>query len=84
MRVKTTSGKRRLFRLLIPEQIHQIVQFRGDQALQDRIDELASKCTEGELTNEERAEYEGYVRANSFIATRQMRARRLLSSQEGA
>lgn len=73
-----------LFRILSPEQIDQIVHFRADKALQTRIDELASKCTEGKLTEKEQAEYEGYVRANSFVATMQMRARKLLSSGEGS
>lgn len=71
-------GTEPLFRILTREQIVQIVHFRADEALQDRIDELARKCTEDELTEEERAEYEGYVRANSFVATLQMRARKLL------
>jgi transglutaminase-like putative cysteine protease len=39
-----------------------------DGALDQRIEELASKCTEGELTPEERKEYEAYVRANHFVA----------------
>ena len=41
--------------------------FKPDPALVERIDLLADKCTEGELTAEERAEYEGYVRANTFL-----------------
>jgi len=73
-----------LFRILAPEQIEQIVHFRPDEALLDRIDELAGKCTEGELTDDERAEYEGYVRANSFIAAVQLRARKFLSPGKGA
>ncbi len=36
---------------------------RGDDALRARIEELASKNTEGELTDSERAEYEGYIQA---------------------
>ena len=70
-----------LFRILTREQIEQIVRFRTEEALQDRIDELARKCMEGELTEEERAEYEGYVRANSVVATLQMQAHRRVSSQ---
>jgi hypothetical protein len=73
-----------LFRILAPEQVEQIVHLRADEALQNRVDQLANKCTEGELTDEERAEYEGYVRANSFIATLQLRARKHLVSREGA
>lgn len=73
-----------LFDMLTSEQIERIASFRADTALLDRVDELAGKCTEGELTDEERSEYEGYVRANSFVATLQMRARKLLSSREVA
>ena len=40
----------------------------ADQPLKDRIEELASKNTEGNLTPEERDEYAGYVRANKFVA----------------
>jgi hypothetical protein len=73
-----------LFEMLTSEQIEKITRFRADEALRDRIDELAGKCTEHELTDEERAEYDGYVRANSFIATLQMQARKLLSPREVA
>jgi hypothetical protein len=34
----------------------------------DRIQELADKCTEGELDPEERREYEAYVAAGDLIA----------------
>ena len=56
------------------------VSFSADPALANRIEELASKSTEGELTEQERAEYHGYVRANKFIAILQRQLRRLLSS----
>jgi len=36
---------------------------------------------EGELTDKELAEYEGYVRANKFVATLQAKARKLLTSR---
>jgi uncharacterized protein YnzC (UPF0291/DUF896 family) len=45
-----------------------------------RIDTLADKCTEGQLTPEEREEYETYVQASRFIAILQAKARNLLSS----
>jgi len=38
------------------------------QNLQSRIEELAQKSTEGELAEDERAEYASYVRANKFVA----------------
>lgn len=43
---------------------------------------LASKCNEGGLAEGERAEYEGYVRANNFVATLQAEARRLLAAKK--
>lgn len=73
-----------LLRILTPEQVDQIVRFRADETLQDRIEELAAKCTEGELTDDEGAEYQGYVRANAFIATLQLRARKLQAGRKGA
>ena len=49
--------------------------FTGDETLRAKIDELASKNTEGLLTEEERAEYEGYVRANNFMSILQVSCR---------
>jgi hypothetical protein len=69
-----------LLRILSRDKAMQIVDFHGDEALQERIEELAEKANEGELTGEERAEYEGYIHANYFIATLQAKARRLLAS----
>lgn len=64
------------------DQARGIVQYRGDAALQKRIEELAAKANEGELTPDERAEYEGYVRANKFMAILQAKARKLLATAE--
>ncbi len=69
-----------VLRILSRDQAAQIIDFHGDKNLQLRIEELAQKANEGELTDEERAEYEGYVEANSFIAVLQAKARRLLAS----
>ena len=60
-------------------QAREIVNFRGDAELQARIEELAAKCNEGELSAEELAEYEGYVNANKFIAILQSKVRKLLA-----
>lgn len=57
-----------LLQLLLPGKEDLIMSVMPDRTLRDRIDQLAGKSTEGELTEEERAEYEGYVRANKFIA----------------
>ena len=61
------------------EQAEALVGYRGDDSLRNRIDELAERNTEGKLTDEELAEYEGYVRANKFVATLQAQARKLLT-----
>lgn len=52
-----------------------LLSLQPDEVLRDRIEELAAKSTEGELTLEERDEYEGYVRADKFVATLQSEAR---------
>ena len=41
--------------------------FRAAPELQARIEELAQKSTEGELTEDERGEYADYA-ANQFVA----------------
>ena len=64
------------------EQARGIVQYRGDSEMQQRIEELAAKANEGELTPQDRAEYEGYVRANKFMAILQTKARKLLATSE--
>ena len=57
-----------------------VVEFTADPELKERIELLAAKNTEGELTEEELAEYQGYVRANKFIAMLQRQARRMVES----
>lgn len=64
------------------DQARGLVQYRGDAEMHNRIEELAAKANEGELTAEERAEYEGYVRANKFMAVLQAKARKLLATSK--
>jgi hypothetical protein len=61
-------GVRPLLQLVFPDKADAVLNLRPDPALQERVEELASKSTEGALTDAEKAEYEGYVRANKFIA----------------
>lgn len=67
--------------IVLPDKAQAVLSFRGDPQLQARIEELAVKSTEGQLTEPERAEYEGYVRANKFIAILQRQARQIAGSQ---
>lgn len=63
-----------LLRMLLIDKADAVLSFRPDPAVQDRIEELAAKSTEGELSGQERAEYEGFVRANHFLAVLRRRA----------
>ncbi len=71
-------GVRPVMQIMLPETAEEVVEFRADPELQARIEELASKSTEGQLSDAERAEYTGYVRANKFIAILQRQARQLI------
>jgi len=70
-----------VLQLLLPDRAQAVLDFRPDPGLQARIEELAEKATEGELTAQERAEYEGYVRANKFIAILRRQARRIVGAE---
>ena len=48
--------------------------------VQARVDELADKCNEGELTDAERDEYDDYLQAFHFIEILQRKARRVLAN----
>ena len=64
------------------EQARKIAEYRADAQLESRIEELAKKSNEGELTADERAEYAGYVHANKFVAMLQAQARKLLAAEQ--
>ena len=69
-----------ILRFITVDQAREIVEFRGDAELRQRIDHLSELANEGELTAEERAEYKGYVHANKFVAIFQAKARKLLGN----
>jgi len=56
-----------------------LVQLKADPKAQARVDELARKCNEGELTSVERSEYERYVTVGNLIAILQAKARLILA-----
>ncbi len=68
-------GTAPIFALLSDDQIHRFAQLQADSSLTDRVDELASKANEGELTDEEREVYEAYIEANNLMAILQAEAR---------
>ena len=52
-----------------------------DEATQGRIDYLADRCNEGQLTDEERDEYAGYLHAIRVISVLQAKARSIVRLQ---
>ena len=71
-------------RCLTPEIATRLTELSMDQELQDRIDELADKNTEGELTDEERLELETYIRTGNIISILLAKARKQLRQPEAA
>ena len=66
--------------MVLPDKAEAVIAFRADPQIQARIEELAGKSTEGQLSEVEKAEYAGYVRANKFVAILQRQARQWASS----
>ena len=56
-----------------------LVGLRANERTRTRVEALAGKCNEGQLTSEERAEYEAYVQASTLIGILQAKARRVLA-----
>jgi len=67
--------------IVLPEKVEALLQFQPDPQLAARIEELAGKSSEGQLTDDERAEYAGYVRANKFVAILKRQAQHLTNSR---
>ncbi len=62
------------------EYAKELVEFRASPDVQARIDELADKCNEGELTDAERDEYDDYLQAIHLIGILQRKAKRVLAN----
>jgi hypothetical protein len=74
-------GVRPILEIVLPGKADAIISFRANPALQARIEVLAQKSTEGELTEDERSEYTGYVRANKFVAILKRQAEHFTNSR---
>ena len=68
-------------RSLNVEAARKLVRIKADAKTQARVNKLARKCNEGELTPDEHAEYERYVTIGNIIAILQAKARLLLSKE---
>jgi hypothetical protein len=69
-------------RKLNPDAASALLGIRASKAAARRMAFLARKCNEGELTPEERTEYETNVIASEFLALLQARARALLARKK--
>ena len=61
------------------EAARKILALKADRKTQARVSKLADKCNEGELTPDERHEYEMYLMANHLVAILKAKARILLA-----
>ena len=59
----------------------EVAALRAEPGLQARIDVLAEKTNQGELSPQEREEYELYVRGSHVLALLQAKARKQLAQQ---
>jgi hypothetical protein len=63
---------------LTPEVAQRIVNFQLDLQSQARLDELTAKANEGQLTDDERREYEEFVEGIDLMGILKVRARTIL------
>lgn len=66
-------------RCFTPEVAQALLSIQTDAETQARIEELADKSTEGQLSTDERAEYQAYVSALDFLGVLQSKAKKILS-----
>ncbi len=68
---------------LTPESARRLLALNPDLDLQRRVDEMATRHTEGQLSPAEEAEYGRYVSYATFIAILKSKARQLLAASQG-
>ncbi len=66
-----------------PAVARKIVDLRADPELEQHVDELRRKASEGTLTSEEDAEYKDFVESVDMISILQAKARRFLTQHSG-
>jgi hypothetical protein len=66
-------------RCLTPDVARRIAALRASPQVQETLDDLAEKSTEGTLTDDERDKYETYIRAINFIGVLQAKARNVIA-----
>jgi hypothetical protein len=71
-------------RALNPDAARQLLNLRADEDTQRRVEELADRNTEGQLTDDERDEYQALVAAAELVAVLQAKARNRISGDSTA
>jgi hypothetical protein len=61
-----------------------LISLRADDATQARMEELAERCSEGALSDSDRAEYESLVTAGEMISVLRAKARIALATPPAA
>ncbi len=69
---------------LTPRAARALLKLRADDETQRHIEELARKSTAGQLSLEERSDYESLVAAGTVISILQAKARRTLAKSSGS
>jgi hypothetical protein len=64
---------------LTPEAARSLAALKPKPAVQARVDELAAKCNEGDLTEAERREYETYVQVGNIFALLTAKAKKIIA-----
>jgi hypothetical protein len=62
------------------EVAEKLVKLRANPVIVAKVEELAEKCNEGQLTTDERDEYESYVHVNNVMMMLKARARKFLQA----
>ncbi len=65
---------------LDPSALRQIIEFRIPPEVQARVDYLAKRANDGELTPDEDAEYEALIDGADLITILKLKAQRLLAA----
>jgi hypothetical protein len=64
---------------LSPDAARRLLGLRPDSEVQRRIDDLAERANEGQLSEEERSEYEALIAAATVVGVLQAKARAVLA-----
>jgi hypothetical protein len=86
--MESASAMTALDRMLDPlsdcldaEVARRIIALRIAPDIRARIEELADRCNQGQLTEEERVEYDGYVEGAEIVGLIKLKARWFLMDQ---